>query len=246
MAYHCVPGVFFLNNLDSFNYPTLAPNSLINVEIMDEFYLNRHMVIQDNDTLDTYVRVVKNESNKAVKNGVYHSIDGLLEMWEPMPVFIRFELSDYQGIDINEQYDEEEIKLIKGISTENTGLWYRMSILDEDSSYLQTTSESIGWIVEFELPVMSKGIYRVMLHWVSAQNMATSVQAFWDDKMLGEEFSIKRQKRPPRRPPEWLYEFRVNHELGVVNLMETEGHTIKLVCLSGGPGVFDYITFWPE
>ena len=42
MAYHIVPGLYYLNEIDSFNYPTLAENMLINVKLQNDVYLNRH------------------------------------------------------------------------------------------------------------------------------------------------------------------------------------------------------------
>ncbi len=245
MAYHIIPGKYFLNNLDSFNYATLAENKLVNVYINDEIYLNYHQIEQEGDTSEFYVSILEDESNKGVKNGVYHSIDKMLEVYDPAPVYQIFEFTSYQGIEINEIYTSEDLEYIDGIDTDNTGLWYRMSILDEDSSYLETTSSSLGWSVEFEIPPIMKGAYRVYLHFVSDQDRTESVQAFWDGKILGNEFSIRRQKRPPRRPPEWVYDFRVAHELGTVNLMETKSHVIKFVALQDGLGVFDYLAFWP-
>jgi len=244
MAYHCVPGMYFLNNLDSFNYPTLAEGKLIRIDIEDEILINR--TIGGMDSNEVFIAIDKTMSNKAAKNGVFHSIDGLLEIFDPPPTYYKFEFTDYQGISINRMYDVDDLEYISGIYTEKTGLWYRNSILPEDSSYLITTSDQLGWVVEFDIPPISKGKYKVILHWVSAQHLSPSVQAFWDEQPFGTDFSMKRQKRPPRRPPEWLYEFRVAHELGVVNMLQTTSHKIKFVCLEEGPGVFDYITFWPE
>jgi uncharacterized surface protein with fasciclin (FAS1) repeats len=245
IAYHILPGKYFLNNLDSFNYATLAENKLINVKIENEIYLNYRQIEQEGDTSEFYVSILEDESNKGVKNGVYHSIDKMLEVYDPAPVYQIFEFTDYQGIEIDGIYTAEDLEYIKGINTDNTGLWYRMSILDEDSSYLETTSTGLGWTVEFEIPPIAKGTYRVFFHFVSDHDRTESVQAFWDGQVLGDEFSIRRQKRPPRRPPEWVYDFRIAHELGTVNLMETKSHVIKFVSLQDGLGIFDYLAFWP-
>ncbi len=40
MAYHIVPGLYYLNEIDSFNYPTLAENMLINVKLENNVFLN--------------------------------------------------------------------------------------------------------------------------------------------------------------------------------------------------------------
>ena len=245
MAYHCVTGQYFLNQIDSFNYNTLAVNEQINVTIGDDIYLNRKIIDNNGQSEEWHVGIIAAGSNNPAKNGVYHSIDKVMEVYEPEPVYFKFELTDYQGISPNTVYSEKDLEYIDGISTENTGLYYRPSILDEDSMYLETTSTMVGWVVEFTLSPVTKGRYRVILHWVSDNDRAPSVQAFWDDQLFGADFSMRRQKRPPRRPPEWLYDFRVSHEIGVVTLSETSSHILKFISLQEGFGEFDYITLRP-
>jgi hypothetical protein len=103
----------------------------------------------------------------------------------------------------------------------------------------------VGWLVEFTIPPITKGRYRVILHWVSDNDRASSVQAFWDEQLFGVNFSMNRKKRPPRRPPEWVHDFRVSHEIGVVTLKETTSHNLKFISLQEGYGEFDYVTFLP-
>jgi len=246
MAYHCLPGLYYLNQLDSFNYPTLATNKLVHITKSDNILLNSHTVVEGGDTTEVSSGVLKDEANISAKNGVYHPIDKVLEPYDPEPAYFMFDLTSYQGIAVGNTYSQEDLNYINGISCENTGLYYRMSILDEDSSYLETTSSSLGWIVEFTLPPITKGTYKVMLHWVSNNDRCTSVQAFWDGDILGSDFSMERQKRPPMTPPEWLYDFRVADVIGTVVLSTTTSHTIRFVGLTSGYGEFDYLTFWPQ
>jgi hypothetical protein len=71
------------------------------------------------------------------------------------------------------------------------------------------------------------------------------VQALWDGQILGQEFSMVRAKRPPMVPPEWLYDFRFEEEIGRIILDKTTSHTISFFGLAEGYGDFDYISFWP-
>ncbi len=246
MAYHCLPGLFYMNQIDSFNYVTLAPNKLLNVKLTGEVLLNWHTVLEDEIPVEYFIQVVRDLSNKSAKNGVIHSIDKVLDLYEPEPVYFIFDLTSYQGIELGKTYTKEELKSLKGITTENTGIWYRMSLLDEDSSYLETTTANIGWLVEFDLPPIVKGRYTVNLHWVSDADRAEAVQTFWDGAIFGPEFSMRQQIRPPVTPPEWLYDIRVAMELGTVILDETKPHKIKFFGLTEGLGEFDYLSFWPE
>jgi uncharacterized surface protein with fasciclin (FAS1) repeats len=246
IAYHCLPGILYLNQLDSFNYATLAPNKLINIKLTGDFLLNSHTDLIEGVPSETSVMVIRENSNKSAKNGVIHTVDKLLEIYDPIPVYFIFDLTSYQGIEIGQSYSARELKDIPGISAENTGIWYRMSLLDEDSSYLETTTPEVGWTVEFDLPPIIKGRYRIMLHWVSNGDRAEAVQTFWDGEIFGSEFSMRQQKRPPMVPPEWIYDFRVAYDLGSVYLDETKSHKIKFFGLSEGLGEFDYLSFRPE
>jgi uncharacterized surface protein with fasciclin (FAS1) repeats len=245
IAYHILPGKYFLNNLDSFNYATLAENKLINVKIENEIYLNYRQIEQEGDTSEFYVSILEDESNKGVKNGVYHSIDKMLEVYDPAPVYQIFEFTDYQGIEIKGVYSSKDFKYINGIETDNTGLWYRMSILDEDSSYLETTSNEVGWTVEFKLPVIVKGIYDIYLHWVSDKDRSEAAQVLWDDQPFPEQYSFHRKKRPPGGGS-WMHNYRVCARLGTIVLSETKSHVLKFINLQEGVGVFDYISFHPK
>jgi uncharacterized surface protein with fasciclin (FAS1) repeats len=246
MAYHILPDVIYLNQLDSFNYATLAPNKLANVKLTGEFLLNWHTDSVDGVPTPISVKIIRENSNISAKNGVIHSLDKILEIYDPKPVYFTFDLASYQGIEIGQTYSSKELKDIPGISTENTGIWYRMSMLDEDSSYLETTSSEIGWTVEFDLPPIAQGRYNIILHWVSDGDRAEAVQTFWDGEIFGSEFSMRQAKRPPISPPEWIYDFRFSYILGTVILDETKPHKIKFFGLSEGLGEFDYLSFSPE
>lgn len=239
MAYHCLPDMLYLNLLDSFNYNTLAPNKLINVKLTGEFLLNAEPDGQS-------VKIVPALSNKSAKNGVIHTINNVLIPYDPEPVYFVFDFTSYQGIDLGKSYTHEELEGIKGITTESTGLIYRMSILDEDSSYLETTTSNIGWTVEFKIPPVVKGRYRIRLHWVSDSDRSENVQTFWDDAVFGPVFTMRQHKRPPMTPPEWLYDFRATFDIGTVILDEAKPHKIKFFGLTEGLGEFDYLSFWPE
>jgi hypothetical protein len=110
--------------------------------------------------------------------------------------------------------------------------------------YLETISTMVGWVVEFTLPPITKGRYRVILHWVSDSDRTPSVQAFWDEQLFGDDFSMDRKKRPAGGGS-WKHDYRVTQEIGLVTLSETTSHNLKFISLQEGYGEFDYITFQP-
>ena len=240
VAYHVVPDLLFLNELDSFNYQTLAEDFHIHVTLEDEVYLNRHT---DEQAGLQYIKVIEEESNQSAKNGTYHVIDRIMEPYEPEPVYMIIDLTNYQGISIGQEYTEKELEDIRGISAENTGLWFRNSILADGETNLQTTSDRVGWEVEFELPPIARGKYDVYFHWASHNINTWWAQAFWDDARLGDTFSFQHQIRWPG--VEWKRDFNTSQYLGRVTLTETERHIIKFVSLLEGYGNFDYLALWP-
>jgi uncharacterized surface protein with fasciclin (FAS1) repeats len=243
MAYHIVPGLYYLNNIDSFNYFTLAENKLINVQLEDSIYLNRHLEETGGTMVEKGLTIVEEESNQQAKNGVFHRINRIMETWDPVPAYLVVDLTDYQGLSIGQTYTEKDLRDINGISTENTGLYFRNSILNDGETNLQTTTEGVGWIVEFELPPIIRGQYDVYLHWASYQSNCGLVQALWDGSRLGDPISLVHNKRWPG--VEWKYDYNTSQWMGRLQFTETSAHTLKFISLKSGWCNFDYIAFWP-
>jgi len=243
MAYHIVPGLYYLNEIDSFNYPTLAENMLINVKLENNVYLNWQSDVEGGQSAGKYIRVVEENSNQQAKNGVLHEIDNMLEPYEPDPAHLVIDLTDYQGMSLGQSYSEKDFEDIPGISTENTGLQFRNSILADGETNLQTTSNTVGWVVEFDLAPILRGKYDVYLHWASHPINTGSAQGFWDGARFGGLFSFVHNKRWPG--VEWKYDYNTSTYLGRLLLTETGTHKIKFISLQNGYGNFDYLVFWP-
>ena len=243
MAYHIVPGLYYLNEIDSFNYATLAENRLLNVKLLDDIYLNRE-IDQGGVTVEgPPIRVLEEQSNQQAKNGVFHVIDHILEPGEPEPAYFVVDFTDYQGMSLGQSYTERDLEDIPGLYAENTGLYFRNSILADGETNLQTTSNRAGWSVEFTLSPILKGKYDVYVYYASYQGNCGSAQAFWDGARFGEVFSFVHHKRWPG--VEWKYDYNTNQYMGRLYLTETGPHTLKFISLEDGFGNFDYITFTP-
>jgi uncharacterized surface protein with fasciclin (FAS1) repeats len=244
VGYHVVPGMHFLNEIDSFNYPTLAENQLINVKVAENIYLNPRQGDGDGQPDGSSILIVEEQSNRQAKNGVFHEIDQLLVPMEPTPAYLVVDLTDYQGITLGNEYSEEDIEDIPGITTENSGIYFRNSILGDGESNLQTTSNSAGWLVEFELAPILRGRYDVYVYFASYNNNTNQAQGFWDGARFGSVLDFQHQRRDPEADG-WLREFNSNNYIGRLQLTETTSHTIKFVSLGGGYGNFDYLAFQP-
>jgi uncharacterized surface protein with fasciclin (FAS1) repeats len=243
MAYHIVPGLFYLNNIDSFNYPTLFVNTMINAQLNNNIYLNRHTEEDGGMPVEKFITVIEEKSNNQAKNGVFHSIDSIMEPWIPSPAYTVIDLTDYQGLSLGQIYTEKDLEDIPGISAENTSLYYRNSTLNDGETNLQTTSTAVGWAVEFEIPPILRGQYDIYLHWASWHNNTGLVQVLWDGSRLGDPISLIHNKRWPGT--EWLYDYNTSTFMGRLQFIETESHTLKFISLKPGYGTFDYMVLWP-
>src|SRR4030042_3034966 len=244
MAYHIVPGLFYLNNIDSFNYPTLLENMLVNVRIDDNIHLNWHIDEENGQPVENFITIVEEGSNQQAKNGVFHRIDRIMEPWIPTPVYTVIDLTDYQGLNIGRIYTEKDLEDIRGISAENTGIYFRNSTLNDGLTNLQTTSTAIGWVVEFEIPPILRGQYDIWLHWASDHSNNDLVQVLWDGAPLGSPISLEHQKRWPGVDG-WLRSYNTSEWLGRLLLTEVTSHKIKFIALEEGYGNFDYLVLWP-
>jgi len=242
MAYHILPGLYYLNSIDSFNYQTLARNMLINVRLDNGVYLNWHLEGAE-QPVEKFITVLEQESNRQAKNGVIHRIDQVMEPYVPDPVYMVIDFTDYQGISLGRAYTEEDMRDIRGIVVDNTGLYYRNSILGDGETNLQTTSNRVGWTIEFELPVILRGQYDVYFYWASHQDHCGWAQSFWDGARMGNPFSFVQNKRWPG--VEWKYDFNTSQWMGRLLLNETGTHTIKFIALENGFGNFDYLVLKP-
>jgi len=242
MAYHIVPGLYYLNNIDSFNYPTLFENMLVNARLNNNIHLNWHIEDDGGQPVEEYITIIEERSNQQAKNGVFHAIDKIMEPWEPSPVVITIDLTDYQGLSLGRIYTEKDLEDIKGISAENTGIYFRNSTLSDGETNLQTTSSEIGWAVEFEIPPIQRGDYYITLYWASDQSNSDLVQLVWDGSALASIVLVHNKRWPG---VEWLYNYNTSDFLGRFQFSETESHTLKFIALKPGFGCFDYIEFWP-
>ena len=242
MAYHVVPGLHFLNEINPFNYPTLATNQLINVKVSETIHLNA--ILDDGKPDPAAPAVMEEKANRQAKNGVFHEINQLLIPHQPDPVYLVVDLTDYQGLSIGKEYAEDDLLDIPGIASDHTGIYFRYSILGDGETNLQTTSNNAGWMVEFELAPILRGKYDVYIHFASYRNNTNQVQGFWDGARFGGVQDFQHQRRDPEANG-WLRDFNTNNYIGRLLLTETSSHTIKFISLGGGYGNFDYLVFEP-
>jgi hypothetical protein len=89
MEYHCLGETYYLNNLNTKLYPILSYHNNISITIDNEDYK-----INLNKSTGQYTGFYISQSNNTAKNGVVHTIYGLLPVFEPEPQQIIWETTD--------------------------------------------------------------------------------------------------------------------------------------------------------
>lgn len=95
MEYHCLSGTYYLNNFytGSTNYPVLSAENNISMTLDNEDYK-----INLDPATNRYTRFIIPECNISAKNGVIHTVNGLLLVFTPRPQIITFETTDYPDL----------------------------------------------------------------------------------------------------------------------------------------------------
>ncbi len=258
VAYHILSGMQSYNDLvdfdkgkDSKNVETMANNEMIMVEdVNNEVVINRDSILQQ------FVHIVDSVYNKQAINGIYHEIDHLMPVFVPKLSTVKIEFSDknyfpeYAAIPFYRSgggtYNLDTVNfpyvrwytIPEGVGTvqyhRRTGWGIKLDYTD----VVQANLGSIGW-VEFDLPTIVKGKYRVSLNYHYAKDRG-SYQFSFDPKNGDSGKNIG----APVDFKSTGYSGKLS-ALGIINFTETSGHTLRATVVRSGLMELDYILFEP-
>lgn len=162
MEYHVLGGTYFLNNFETKAYPILSYDNNISVTIAEDYKLNL-----DKKTKN-YTGFVVNMSNNPGKNGTYHTIKGLLPVFEPEPTVITWETTDHFDMKQSDYYDKYYMRWSDGQNTFKNIKWggdYMLYYFKPSTESWNLNGDCLSmsgwWWIELTTPKIMKGKYLV-------------------------------------------------------------------------------------
>ncbi|MFH0756003.1 MAG: fasciclin domain-containing protein [Bacteroidota bacterium] len=228
MEYHCLGGTYYLNTLETQIYPILSYDNNISVTVTDDYKLNWDKLA------DTYTGFLVELSNNPGKNGTVHTIADLLPVFQPDPITIVFETTDYFDMRQGDYFGKYYARWFDGQNTFQYIKWEGDYLLyyfkDHDTGKLlndDCLSMSGWWWVEITTPKIMKGKYILTSNlWGGNITYAVYVD--------GENTALIDATDPAESTP-W----------GEFDWTKTEMHTIKVVAKSPGLLFWDTLIFTP-
>ncbi|WP_372771921.1 fasciclin domain-containing protein [Mangrovibacterium sp.] len=193
IAYHAVGSFLYTSDLpDEAFVSTVLENNALKVEKSGN-------VLKINETEtgvnDTWLTLITAASNNPVRNGVYHSLNKMMDIFIP--------LAKYMLFDVVSDQPEVQSKAIKAGSKVANGSYQYINWYPEDLTcrYLASSNYTnlnyniwdVGSFVymEFVTPVLPKGKYE-LLACANGGNSARGIfQVYWDGEPIGSVWDVR-------------------------------------------------------
>jgi uncharacterized surface protein with fasciclin (FAS1) repeats len=239
MANHIIPEkAFFTKDFETGNYQTYY-GELMNIEVTLDYKINKSGP-PDNPF---FISFIPEQSDYQTKNGVFHSVDKVLNIFKPEPVEVIWgfydqpfarDLGRVNGQDSDKYPNLDLFPLMTGtISAVFIHIPY------VDYGYIDNHAlcfDGPDWDVTFTMPMkIVKGRYRFYLAAKGAPSGRATVQVFINGAPIGEPANLN------GNGSYWVYETFV----GEINLTETQVNNFRLVTVSSGVGLMSHVRFEP-
>lgn len=249
MANHIIPDkALFTKDLATGNYQSYY-GELINFVVDQDFRINPH---GPEDSL-VFISFLNKQTDFQAKNGVFHSVDRVLNIFYPEPVEVIWQFNDQPVVRdllrVNGQDGEaysslENFPNMYGtVSTvfihypwDNYGF-----LLTGNKKYPNQFGDALvfgapDWDVSVIMPIkIVKGKYKLYIGDKGGSGRAT-IQVLLNGVPVGEPINLN-----------GTGVWHVQEQLvGVVNLTETKQNEIRMVTVNSGQGQMDYLRFVPN
>ncbi|WP_159017821.1 fasciclin domain-containing protein [Algibacter sp. L3A6] len=270
IAYHATFNFMYSRNFpdDAFVSTVLSRNT------WKSFKTDKELKINETETgiNDTWTSLIMDESNFPAKNGVYHTVNKMLTIFNPKPKYIIFD-----PIVNSPEYQSGLVQSGKYYpSTAYTGIrWYPEANL----RFLRSSNNpSYNWVTfsmskrqwaEFDTPVLPRGKYEVTVCGNGGNKARGLYQTYWDGVPLGSAWDPRNKTTDVGFPDEAAMEAN-GWRPGLKELVdkngnsafnstsfgryvitkellcsETKSHTIRFESIESGAIGLDYIEFIP-
>lgn len=230
--YHCLIGTHYLNYLRGLtNYPTFSGENFISMTTTDDYKLNLDTVT------GIYTGFIVPACNIPAKNGVIHTVNGLLPVFHPKPREFYFETTDYPDLKHGDYYGKYYMKWSDGqnsfakIKFQGEYLQYYFNYYSVRGSLWNGDCLSMAgmWWIELTTPKIVKGRYRIRSGIFSGSPDFPRFEVYID--------GVKVNEIDARLSSQMIF--------GEVNWTKSGEHKIKLVCTVEGRLFWDLIIFTP-
>lgn len=249
MANHIIPGkAIFLKDFDTGNYQTYL-GQLINFVVDQDFRIN----LTENNGEIGYISFIEKKTDFQAKNGVFHGIDKVMDIFYPQPVEVIWQFNDQPVVRdllrVNGQDGEYFTTLdnfpnmFGTISTvfihfpwDNYGF-----LLTGDKKYPNQHGDGLifgapDWDVTVKMPIkIVKGRYKLFVAAKGGAGRAT-IQMLVNGVPVGEPIDLN-------GTGVWIVQEQL---VGEINLTETKENEIRMVTVNSGMGQMDYLRFEPN
>lgn len=241
IEYHCLSGTYYLNRLYTRNFPVLSAENNISMILDNEDYK-----INLDSTTNKYTRFIISECNISAKNGVIHTVNGLLPVFVPKPLWTGFETTDYPDLKQQNCYMTGYQRWYDGqhsfekIKFEGEYLLYYCNLSGSHPRGCLDNSDclvmaGLGWI-EITTPKITKGNWMVCSNfWYGEMNYP--VFEIYIDGVKVNEIDARENLYPGSELRDPI--------LAQVKWVKSGEHKIKLVSKYEGRLFWDHVEFTP-
>lgn len=260
VAYHVLTDMRFLSDYQndenpvSTNYATYSDIPLHIDGTGIDIKINRYKevfetIIEGTDTtyID-YVGMLYDASNVMTQSGVIHMIDQVMKQQPPSKAIQTYEFYNERFFDEYRQkpgsylIDEQDSALLNVISYTGSDLIY--VLMEETAGLTMPWSNDYimldgDFVINYTIPKLVQGNYKVFLQADAYNDLNAVIEVFIDGRPIGGTIDLANVGSPTASAP------FVRIELGTMNFLRYQEHTIMVRSLIPGSFSWDYIRFEP-
>lgn len=256
VRYHCMERRFFLSDMKNDYLETFAKGGFLIFNTTSGLSINKHTQIDyvfnpltgKNDTITSYPKVAMkiDQSNQVTKNGIVHSLESVLDIYEPPAVTL---IQLFAG-----DPDDRNILLPNGETKNVTDLFDAINndpVSQASVWWLKWEGNMTGMItsawpanvfndyccvvlsnagsysLELTTKPVFKGTYAVYVSYRRSNNLNYFAQFYWDDNKMGD---LTDMTKSPDAYGHVLTgtDTKIYRQVGIVKLTEMSSHKFKL------------------
>ncbi len=272
MAYHATESFLYSADIPLEGFlSTVLVNNAIKVDKNDDI-----LKINESETgeeVETWVSLYSKLSNYPAKNGVYHTVDTLMEIFIPKAKHIFFDpVSEQPEVIANlvrnySKVTADKYQDVDWYPPTNTIRWMAKSSYKNLNRNIFDMGGCVWY--EFKTPILAKGKYEFLICANGGNNARGKFQVYWDGEPIGSIYdlttkgtkvgfpdSVAMESNGWRRGLEWVTNAAGDKQSDAANTMRRVvtrellcpvqmRHTIKLVAVKSGGIPLDYFEFIP-